>query len=245
MARPQRNNVDYFPHLCKEGKSMFYIEKKYGNDGYATWMKTLRQLAVTNYHYLNLKDETEVMFLASKCNIEEEKLKSILTDLAKLGEINRELWEDDSIVYSEKFIETIEDAYAKRNNNPLDLEGLLQHLHSLGIRKLELTPSKGDENTQSKEEYSKEEKNKEEYPFDGFWNLYDKKRGDKTKIEKKWDKLTEEVKKEIMEYIPKYKQAQPDKQYRKDPTTFLNNRGWKDELIFKEGQTQGSSLKDW
>lgn len=33
MARPQRNNVDYFPFFCKEGKSMFYIEQKYGNDG--------------------------------------------------------------------------------------------------------------------------------------------------------------------------------------------------------------------
>jgi hypothetical protein len=83
------------------------------------------------------------------------------------------------------------------------------------------------------------------YYFDGFWNLYDKKRGDKTKVEKKWDKLTEEVKRDIMEYIPKYKQAQPDKQYRKDPMTFLNNCGWEDELIFKEGQTQGSSLNDW
>ena len=43
MARPERNNVDYFPFLCKEGKAMFYIEQKYGNDGYATWIKLLRQ----------------------------------------------------------------------------------------------------------------------------------------------------------------------------------------------------------
>ena len=33
MARPERNNVDYFPFLCKEGKAMYYIEKKYKNKG--------------------------------------------------------------------------------------------------------------------------------------------------------------------------------------------------------------------
>lgn len=53
MARPERNNVDYFPFICKEGKAMYYIEQKYNNDGYATWVKLLRQLAVTNYHFLN------------------------------------------------------------------------------------------------------------------------------------------------------------------------------------------------
>ena len=70
--------------------------------------------------------------------------------------------------------------------------------------------------------------------FENFWNLYDKKRGDKEKILVKWLKLSDEDKKAIFEYIPKYKQSQPDKQYRKDPSTFLNNKSWNDELIYSE-----------
>ncbi len=35
-----------------------------------------------------------------------------------------------------------------------------------------------------------------------------------------------------MLYIPKYKAAQPNKQYRKNPETFLNNKSWNDELIY-------------
>ena len=68
-----------------------------------------------------------------------------------------------------------------------------------------------------------------------FWNMYDKKVGLKEKIEKKWNKLSDDDKKKIFEYIPKYKESQPDKQYRKNPDTFLNNKSWNDELIPKNG----------
>jgi len=67
--------------------------------------------------------------------------------------------------------------------------------------------------------------------FDVFWNLYDKKRGDKIKIEKKWNKLKNDERTAIIEYIPKYKESEPDKRFRKDPDTFLNNKSWNDELI--------------
>lgn len=69
------------------------------------------------------------------------------------------------------------------------------------------------------------------YPFNEFWDKYDKKRGDNPKIKKMWDKLSEQDRQDIMEYIPFYINSQPDKKYRKDPQTFLNNKAWKDELI--------------
>lgn len=69
--------------------------------------------------------------------------------------------------------------------------------------------------------------------FDFFWNDYDKKRGEKSKIKKKWESLSDKERELIMEYIPMYKYSQPDKAYRKDPDTFLNNRAWEDEIIIK------------
>lgn len=70
------------------------------------------------------------------------------------------------------------------------------------------------------------------YPtFNDFWELYDKKVGDKSKLEKKWIKLPQKEKYKIMEYLPKYKMITPNKQYRKMPETFLNNKSWNDELI--------------
>lgn len=162
MARPERNNVDYFPFLCKEGKAMFYIEQKYGNDGYAVWVKILRQLAVTNFHYLNLSDQAEFMFLSSKCRVSELMLENIINDLCKLGEFHAELWTDYRIIFNEKFVSSIGDAYAKRNSKCITLPGLFSLLLDLGIRKLPLTDEKYDNNPQSKVKEIKEEKKKEE-----------------------------------------------------------------------------------
>ena len=68
--------------------------------------------------------------------------------------------------------------------------------------------------------------------FSEFWDLYDKKRGDKAKLEKKYNKISEEDRKKIIAHVKAYKLAQPDKQFRKDPATYLNNRGWEDEIIY-------------
>jgi hypothetical protein len=67
--------------------------------------------------------------------------------------------------------------------------------------------------------------------FDWFWNEYDKKVGDKQKLKKKWIKLTDEERQNAMNYLDLYKKSVPDKQFRKNPETFLNNKSWNDEII--------------
>ena len=66
--------------------------------------------------------------------------------------------------------------------------------------------------------------------FQDFWNLYDKKVS-LGKCMSKWDKLTHKTKVEIMDHIPGYKASTQDKKYRLNPLTYLNNEGWKNEII--------------
>lgn len=66
--------------------------------------------------------------------------------------------------------------------------------------------------------------------FDQFWNLYDKK-ADKPKCEKKWNKLTQGAREKIMFHVEEYVKATPDKNYRKNPYTYLYNESWNDEII--------------
>ena len=77
--------------------------------------------------------------------------------------------------------------------------------------------------------------------FEIFWNAYDKKR-DKPKCKSKWDKLSLETQQKIIDYIPSYKLSQPDKQYRKDPTTFLNNESWENEIIKPSNNGNGQQI---
>ena len=72
---------------------------------------------------------------------------------------------------------------------------------------------------------------KDEYTFERAWNLYEKKVGCKAKLEKKWNSMSLKDRKAAIEYIPLYVIATEDKKYRKNFQTFLNQRGWEDELI--------------
>lgn len=72
-------------------------------------------------------------------------------------------------------------------------------------------------------------------PFETFWDAYDKKI-DPKKCKPLWERLTDKDRLDAMAYIPKYKQAQPDKQFRKNPQTFLNARSWESEIIDSQPQ---------
>ena len=65
--------------------------------------------------------------------------------------------------------------------------------------------------------------------FDIFWNLYDKKIGDKNGCIKKWGKLAEETQLKIIEILPEWKNQFQDKQFQPYPATFLNQERWNDE----------------
>ena len=66
--------------------------------------------------------------------------------------------------------------------------------------------------------------------FEKFWKLYDKKVG-KEKCIKKWNKIKQEVKTLIYNTLDAYIRSTPDKSYRKNPLTYLNNKTWNDEII--------------
>lgn len=69
------------------------------------------------------------------------------------------------------------------------------------------------------------------YPFEDFWNHYDKKTSDKRKCKKKYNKLNDKEKEQIFATLENYKQSTPDKQFRKSPETYLNQKGWEHEII--------------
>lgn len=162
MARPERNNIDYFPFYCDEGKKMFYLEETYGNDGFATFLKILRELAKTDYHFLDLSKPTTMMFLSAKCKITKETLNSIINDLVDLEKFDSDLWKENRVIWCQDFIDSIQDAYSKRKNKCITYDGLLLHLSSLGVRKPIKSKPIGVINTQSIVEYTKEDKKKEE-----------------------------------------------------------------------------------
>ena len=66
--------------------------------------------------------------------------------------------------------------------------------------------------------------------FEIFWELYDKK-VDSKKCEALWMKLSDSERGIAITHIPKYKEATPEKEYRKNPATYLNNKSFNNEII--------------
>ena len=104
-------------------------------------------------------------------------------------------------------------------------------MHSLKEKEKDTDKEKDKEIDKDKEKEKKVEKKQINIEFGNFWECYDKKNGNKLKLEKKWNSLSDQDRQNIMEYLPEYKISTPDKTYRKDPGTFLNNRSWNDEII--------------
>lgn len=69
--------------------------------------------------------------------------------------------------------------------------------------------------------------------FDDFWGLYDKK-VNKQKAEKLFSKLNKNEIDLIFKTLPDYIRSKPDKQFRKDPDTYLRNKCWTDEIIINK-----------
>lgn len=114
------------------------------------------------------------------------------------------------------------------------------------LNKPKLNPLKSQKNPLEEEEEEEIENviELEVYPtFQDFWDLYDKKMS-KDKCERKWSKLNHDIKEQIINYIPSYRLSQPNKQYRKNPETFLNNESWNDEIIVDNKNQKDLMLTD-
>lgn len=239
MARPERNSVDYFPFFCEEGNKMFVLEATYGNDGFATFVKLLRELAKTDYHYLNLSKQSTLMYLSAKCKVSKEVLEAIINDLVDLGKFDHDLWTSNRIIWCQDFIDSIQDAYLKRNNKCLNYDGLLTLLDGLGVRKLSKCNRTDTGNAQIKENKIKEEESKEEgifelvvWPtFQDFWEKYDKKVG-RPNAEKLYKNISQGAREKIMEHLDSY--VFIEKQFRKDPERYLKTEAWNNEVVLKQ-----------
>jgi hypothetical protein len=73
--------------------------------------------------------------------------------------------------------------------------------------------------------------------FAEFWDLYGKKTGS-SKCKTKFGRLTKTEIDLLFEKLPAYIKSTPDKQYRKNPITWLNGKCWNDEIIQPSGQSK-------
>jgi len=80
--------------------------------------------------------------------------------------------------------------------------------------------------------------------FDVFWKTYAKSVA-KDKCEAKWTAFSDAVREQIMQHLPAYVASTPVKKFRKDPMTYLNAKGWLDDIIVDEPSVNQKSTASY
>ena len=68
--------------------------------------------------------------------------------------------------------------------------------------------------------------------FNDFWGKYDKKVNRDDSL-KKWLKLSITDMQDALKMVDAYIKSTPDKQYRKNPSTWIYQKAWRNEVIGK------------
>jgi hypothetical protein len=113
MARPLKQTVDYFPHSCTSGKTLFTLENRFGNDGYAFWFKLLELLGISKGHVYDYNNPADWQFMVAKTHVSEALATNILQTLIDLEAIDPDLAKR-KIIWCQHFVDNVADAYRRR-----------------------------------------------------------------------------------------------------------------------------------
>ena len=113
MARPEKRTVDYFPHDAVPGKTIFILQSRFQNNGYAVWFKLLALLCRTPDQFFDCRKPADWQFLVAEMALTPPETQLILDCLAELEAIDPELW-SHRIIWATNLMTRIADAYKDR-----------------------------------------------------------------------------------------------------------------------------------
>lgn len=166
MARPEKHDVDYFPFYVKDGKTLFILESKFGCKGTGFFTNVMRFLCQTPDHHFCIKDPSDRLYFFAKTKCDEVSGAEMLLMMAETGKINKVLWVSDAVIVSEALLESISDAYRKRNNHIITIDEIMSKYVSAAGNEVNSDGNeiKGDDKPQSKVKKSKVNKRREFIP---------------------------------------------------------------------------------
>jgi hypothetical protein len=114
MSRPESKNVFYFPHYTKSTIELDLIEHKYNSEGYKAYYRLQEMVADADYHCLSLATEDEKDMFELGMNCKQEVVDDVIRILLDRDRIDRELWENESVIWMQDFVNTLKPLYQNR-----------------------------------------------------------------------------------------------------------------------------------
>lgn len=114
MARPNKETVDYFPHFVKDGRTIYILENKFKNDGYAFWFKLLEILGDCEGLFYDCSIMANWEYLLAKTHVANQTAEGIIKTLISLGQIDAELWDEKRVIWVENLAKNLTGVYKMR-----------------------------------------------------------------------------------------------------------------------------------
>lgn len=253
MGRPHKQTVDYFPHFVStDSKTKFILEQEWGNDGYAFWFKLLELLGRSEGHFYDCSITANRIYMQSLMKIDEATVEKILGTLSDLGNIDKELWEQQRIIWCQSLVDNLKDVYAKRTvsipTRPTTARATPTETEPEAEQEPdpEAEPKEEPKRTRSKRTSCLTVKQME--LFERFYSIYPKK-ADRGIAEKAWHKLdpdeamTEQIV-QAVENAKKYDSRFRERQFTPNPASWLNAKGYLNEYSQEDSSYGGYGKPD-
>lgn len=115
MPRRAKQTADYFPHDAGgASKTIYMLESRYGNDGYAFWYRLMELLSRSEGHLYRAAGDSDWEYFLAVMKVEETVAAAILVKLAQTGAIDKALWEEERIIWCQALVDNLAPLYAKR-----------------------------------------------------------------------------------------------------------------------------------
>ena len=187
MGAPHKTTVPYFSHYTTLEKIDGIILIKFNAEGYGFIYLLKALLGRTPGHTIHCNSKIDWEYFLSETMVNEKTANEIIDLLCELGEIDKELWEDEKRIWWQNFVDLLDPVYDKRKGPKPTKHGFGHE--NRGFRSSNGVPDIDNgvsdiDNSQSKVKDSKVNKNKGE---ESRGSLSDK---DLNELQVKYPKVT-------------------------------------------------------
>ena len=165
MARPAKRNCDYFPHFVTDSRDLYFIETRYGVEGYYFYYRLREFLCQCDDITYRIEYEADLEYLYRYFALDKAKVQEMIDACADNGIIDHNLWYNAKIIWQDDLASILRDAWKGRTTPPpekpiAEIENKLRVSNAINPVSNHINPVSDPINTQRKEEYIIIDKNR-------------------------------------------------------------------------------------
>ena len=150
VGRPQKDTIDFFPHYVNEYKVVKILEDNFGAEGYAGYYKLLELIGSTEFYKPIMKTDLDKQYVGYRAGLNQTTLKQMIELLVKIGHVDKELWQNERMIWIQNFVNELKPVYEKRGRPLPTKDGIISGTET-HISGTETTQRRGEEKKESKE----------------------------------------------------------------------------------------------